>query len=229
LNGEENLKAILNRTDNNIKATNIVTYIIMSLPFLLRAATTYEQRYALVKATYDILPEFGELKNLKDFMVGSKDKAIYDEVKEMLQKFAEHQITSDIIHPATLTPNKAVKPAPTPAPLQVVAVKQPLKFKPSATPAVVASIYSTVTPFTKAEDLPPLNDELRAVIKNELNMNVKYVESNAYVKAKLYDLCQGCDAGKIKNWITGNCVKMNGSLGKKLIHEVWAKNGNVGN
>jgi hypothetical protein len=63
----------------------------MSLVWLLRLAKTYDQKYNLVKAIYDIQPNYGELVNMRDYMITDEDWKMYDEVQEMLKSFQSKQ------------------------------------------------------------------------------------------------------------------------------------------
>ena len=58
----------------------------MSLAWLLRRAKNYEQRYNLIKAIYEIQPDYGELTNLMSFMSSDEDWIIYDNVQEILKE-----------------------------------------------------------------------------------------------------------------------------------------------
>jgi len=58
----------------------------MSLVWLLSLAKTHEQRYNLIKAIYEIRPNYGELVNMRMYCTSDEDWKIYDETQETLKK-----------------------------------------------------------------------------------------------------------------------------------------------
>ena len=61
----------------------------MSLVWLLRRSTSYDQKYNLIKAIYAIQPNYGEFLNLRDYMITDEDWIIYDEVQKILKEIRQ--------------------------------------------------------------------------------------------------------------------------------------------